>query len=101
MPNLEKLSVQEGFNYINPTLYSYLNTKVQNGELTLRFLDDKYVDYTSVHNFSRSVFFDMESFLEAMNLVEDTYEVNAIGESQHIILSLVNDGSDLATSSVT
>ena len=101
MPNLEKLSVQEGFNYINPTLYSYLNTKVQNGELTLRFLDDKYVDYTSVHNFSRSIFFDMESFLEAMNLVEDTYEVNAIGESQHIILSLVNDGSDLATSSVT
>ena len=98
LPKLEKLSVQEGFNYINSTLYSYLNTKVQNGELMLRFLDDTYTDYSSIHNFNRSIFFDMESFLSAMVASENVYEIEAIGESRHIILSLVNDNSALATS---
>lgn len=102
MPNLEKLSVLEGFNYINASLYSYLTTKVQNGELELRFLDNKYVDYTTVYNYSRSVFFDMESFLKAT--IEEkakTYKVSSIGETQHVIISLVNDGSALATQEMT
>lgn len=101
MENLKKLSIKEGFNYINPTLYAYLNTKVENGELELRFLDDKYVDYTSIYNFSRSVFFDMESFLAVATKAEKGYDVNSIGESQHIILSLVNDTNALATNALT
>ena len=98
MPNLEKLSIKEGFNYITESLYTYLNTKVQNGELQLRFLDDKYVDYSTIYNYSRSVFFSMDSFLNATTQDSDGYySVAAIGDSRHIILSLVNDTSSSAT----
>ena len=99
MENLKKLSIVGGFNYVDKALYEHLVDKVNDGELELRFIDGRYVDAYSIYNYSKSVFFDLDSFLAAADSSDgvSTYSFSAIGESQHIILSIVNDNLGIST----
>ena len=78
MPYLSKLSIVDGFNYINKELYEYLLTKVNLGELSLRFLDGKYANRDTIYNFNKAVFFDMDSFLKTTQINEDVGSISAL-----------------------
>ena len=48
LTNLEKLSIVGGLNYMTKQVFDSLNAKVRSGTLSLRFLDDLYVDKNNI-----------------------------------------------------
>ena len=96
LPNLEKLSIKSGLNYMTKDLYDYIVSMVIRGDFKLKFISDEYIDKNTIFNYKNSIFFSMNEFLnKAVSTESDkNLEKNIINSyTEEIILSLVNDRS--------
>ncbi|MBQ7641602.1 MAG: leucine-rich repeat domain-containing protein [Acholeplasmatales bacterium] len=98
LSDLKRLSVVGGFNFLNKDLYNNLISKVENGTISLRFLDGIYVDNNTVYNYKKNVIFGMDEFLSICTLEEDgSYTINDLADRRQIVLALANDQASTAT----
>ena len=97
MASLEHLSIVNGFAFMNESNFNYLMGRVDAGELSLRFMEDRYVDNNTVYNYRPAVFFSLDALFDVCNAEGGSYILDKIGNCREIILSLVNDTSDNAT----
>lgn len=95
LPNLEKLSIVSGLNYMTKDLYEKLTLKVKNGELKLRFINDDYIDNNTIYNYTQSIYFTMDDFLNSVIVIEDE-KTKINSQTEEVVLSLVNDRSAIA-----
>lgn len=98
LPNLEKLSIASGLNYMTKDLYEKITSRVKNGDFKLKFINEEYIDEDTIHNYSQSIFFSMEEFLTATTIREGEATGNReiIPTTEEMILSLVNDRTSTA-----
>ncbi len=97
LTNLEKLSLISGLNFMNKTLYDNLTTRVAEGSLSLRLLNDNYEDENTFRSYNSSIYFSLAELLSSCtyNAGAGLYELPLT--ERHIILSLVNDNSNEST----
>lgn len=92
LSDLKRLSIVSGFNFVTRESYRALEERVAAGNLTLRFLTDRWVDSSTVHNYSKAVFFSVEELIGSSTLEDDgSYTVSFGGTNRQIVLSLLND----------
>ena len=98
LPNLEKLSIASGLNYMTKDLYEKITSRVKNGDFKLKFINEEYIDKDTIYNYSQSIFFSMEEFLTATTIREGEATGNReiIPTTEEMILSLVNDRTSTA-----
>lgn len=97
LPNLEKLSITSGLNYMTKDLYEKITSRVKNGDFKLKFINEEYIDKDTIYNYSQSIFFSMEEFLTATTIREgEATNIEIIPATEEIILSLVNDRTSTA-----
>lgn len=97
LPNLQKLSTVAGLNYMTSDLYNSISSRVQNGDFSLRFINDDYIDKNTISNYSKSIYFTMDEFIKNSTETIDG-NVYIKSNTQEVILSLVNDRTSTAKS---
>lgn len=99
LPTLKNLSIVSGFNFVTRDSYNALQEKVLAGELTLRFLTDKWVDASTIENYSKAIYFSVGELIQDSTLEADgSYTVSFVNPSRQIVLSLLNDPTALSGS---
>ncbi len=99
LPNLEKLSIASGLYYMTKELFDNLSSLVKNGEFELKFIGENYIDKNTIYDYTQSIFFTMEDFLNNATITktENNMQKTVIDVStEEVILSLVNDRTSLA-----
>lgn len=98
MPALKNLSIVSGMNFVTRESYNALEAKVKAGELTLRFLTDRWLDNTSIENYTKVLYFSVDELIADSELQEDgSYTVTFVNPARQIVLSLLNDPKTLTT----
>lgn len=97
LPNLQKLSIVAGLNYMTSDLYNSISSRVQNGDFSLRFINDDYIDKNTISNYSKSIYFTMDEFIKkSTETIDGKSYIKS--NTQEVILSLVNDRTSTAKS---
>ena len=97
LPNLQKLSIVACLNYMTSDLYNSISSRVQNGDFSLRFINDDYIDKNTISNYSKSIYFTMDEFIKNSTETIDG-KLYIKSNTQEVILSLVNDRTSTAKS---
>lgn len=97
LPNLQKISIVAGLNYMTSDLYNSISSRVQNGDFSLRFINDDYIDKNTISNYSKSIYFTMDEFIKnSTEIIDGKSYIKS--NTQEVILSLVNDRTSTAKS---
>ncbi len=97
LPELKNLSIVSGFNFVTRESYNALQAKVLAGELTLRFLTDRWVDADTIENYSKAIYFSVDELIQDSTPEADgSYTVSFVNPARQIVLSLLNDPQALS-----
>ena len=78
-------------------LYNSISSRVQNGDFSLRFINDDYIDKNTISNYSKSIYFTMDEFIKnSTEIIDGKSYIKS--NTQEVILSLVNDRTSTAKS---
>ena len=92
---LKKLSVSGAFNFINKESFDYICNLV-NKDIEVKFIDDKYVNKTTIKNYKSNVFFSFDELKSHFETNDGNIVLTQENGCREIILSLISETQSMA-----
>lgn len=94
LEGLKKLSVVDGMNYFDRSLFDYFTQRVTDHEtFSIEIFKDEWMNKNTVYNYAKIVYFSIEEFMEHLTTSGDSYKYVYQSNQRNIILNLINDTS--------